>query len=470
MHWGDRKGSVTLNMHRIWRALWFAMVLAVVCWAFPVGPATAAGPSYSLGGAVRVFNRASDYASHLPVTQVLVELDPAMTGGVNTALLDVTAPDGSRLDILPLGVDGSSVDLASNVAGQVYLDYPSSYKTARLSFSAAAIGSVTRVALTLKVNARDADPGDLTLNITQAFGGLINARLVVATSVSSSVAATALSTPDVGANGTAVGIYVQENTAGGLKADAVDSVTFTLPDGFAWQSGDGSPGVEVLRGAYHTASQDVAVKTGDFQAVVDGRTLKLAFNPSGYQHTAQAISFNLRARITVADADAARAGDVAVTLGGRSAWIPETDLKVASYGGRQASPTAPDHTGGIAVFKIGQSDYTLNSTAVTMDGAPYIKDGRTYMPLRYAANALGVPDTGIAWDAASRTVTVTGGGHVVKFTVDSADMLSDGATVVMDAAPELVSGQVMVPIRFLGQALRTNFAWDQTAQTVTVTF
>ena len=459
-----------MKMYRRWVTLLLAVALA---WCTSMaGTAAAAGTTYSLGGAVRTFNRTSDYASQLPLTRVLIELDPATTGELNTALLSVTAPDGGRLGIFPLGNGGSSIDLASNVAGQVYLDYPdpNSDQTVRLSFTAAEIGSVTRVAFTLKVNARQAAPGDLNLEITQARGALLDSRLVVATSAASSVAAAALSAPVVGDSGAAVGIYVQENTAGGLKADAVDSLTFTLPDGFAWQGGDGSPAIEVLRGAYHTASQDVSVRAGDFQAVVDGRTLKLAFNPPGYQYTTQAISFNLRARITVADAGTAKAGDVMVALGGRSAWIPETDLKIATYGGRQASPTAPDQTGGIAVFKIGQPAYTLNSTAVTMDVAPYIKDGRAYMPLRYAANALGVPDAGIAWDAAYHTATVTGGGRQVKFTVGSADMLSDGAAVVMDAAPEILSGRVMVPIRFLGRALGASFTWDQTARTVTVTF
>ena len=48
--------------------------------------------------------------------------------------------------------------------------------------------------------------------------------------------------------------------------------------------------------------------------------------------------------------------------------------------------------GGTAVFTIGQTSYTLNGQSVTMDVAPYIKDSRTFLPLRYVADALGVPD------------------------------------------------------------------------------
>ena len=35
---------------------------------------------------------------------------------------------------------------------------------------------------------------------------------------------------------------------------------------------------------------------------------------------------------------------------------------------------------------------------MTMDVAPYIKDSRTFLPLRYVADALGVPDSNITFN------------------------------------------------------------------------
>ena len=155
-----------------------------------------------------------------------------------------------------------------------------------------------------------------------------------------------------------------------------------------------------------------------------------------------------------------------------NAWFDSFngDSWVASVPVANVSTPADTSKGGTSVFKIGESSYTLNGTAVTMDAAPYIKDGRTYMPVRFAANALGVADANIIWDQTSQKATVIKGDRVVQFTVGSTTLTVNGAAVTMDAAPEIVSGRVMVPIRFLGQALSANFAWDATAQTVTVTF
>lgn len=43
---------------------------------------------------------------------------------------------------------------------------------------------------------------------------------------------------------------------------------------------------------------------------------------------------------------------------------------------------APAHR---AVFVVGQNIYTVDGQARIMDTAPYIKDGRTFVPLRYVA-------------------------------------------------------------------------------------
>ncbi|ATW28633.1 hypothetical protein DCMF_15335 [Candidatus Formimonas warabiya] len=37
----------------------------------------------------------------------------------------------------------------------------------------------------------------------------------------------------------------------------------------------------------------------------------------------------------------------------------------------------------------------------------------------------------------------------------------------MDVAPLLVSGRILLPLRFVGEALGVDFAWDQQSKTVT---
>jgi hypothetical protein len=131
---------------------------------------------------------------------------------------------------------------------------------------------------------------------------------------------------------------------------------------------------------------------------------------------------------------------------------------------------APGETKGTAVFTIGKTSYTLNGTSVNMDVAPYIKDSRTFLPVRYVANALGVSDSNILWDPATKKVTLIKGAVVIQLTIGSNQLIMNGATITMDTAPEINAGRTCLPIAFVAQALGGTATWDATAQTVTITF
>ncbi|MBC7336320.1 MAG: copper amine oxidase N-terminal domain-containing protein, partial [Clostridia bacterium] len=45
----------------------------------------------------------------------------------------------------------------------------------------------------------------------------------------------------------------------------------------------------------------------------------------------------------------------------------------------------------------------INGITITMDAAPEIKDGRTMLPFRWVAQALGAS---VSWDEATKTVTM----------------------------------------------------------------
>ena len=63
-------------------------------------------------------------------------------------------------------------------------------------------------------------------------------------------------------------------------------------------------------------------------------------------------------------------------------------------------------TKGSTVIKlvIGSRQIIINGTAATMDTAAIIRDGRTFVPVRFIAEALGLT---VGWDGASRTVILT---------------------------------------------------------------
>ncbi|MBQ7660972.1 MAG: family 43 glycosylhydrolase [Clostridia bacterium] len=59
------------------------------------------------------------------------------------------------------------------------------------------------------------------------------------------------------------------------------------------------------------------------------------------------------------------------------------------------------------VVTIDAPAMTVNGRAVALDSPAIIESNRTYLPVRAIANALGVSDDNIAWDAATNTATLT---------------------------------------------------------------
>lgn len=107
------------------------------------------------------------------------------------------------------------------------------------------------------------------------------------------------------------------------------------------------------------------------------------------------------------------------------------------------------------VFAVGQKEYFVNSTTpgVKMDAAPYIAQNRTFVPVRFLGNALGVTNENIAWDAKTSKAKLVLGGKSAELTVGKKQIISSGKTVEADVAPELKGGRTFLPARFVAEAL-----------------
>jgi len=130
---------------------------------------------------------------------------------------------------------------------------------------------------------------------------------------------------------------------------------------------------------------------------------------------------------------------------------------------------APGETKQTAVFTLGSTTYAVNGVEQTMDAAAFAQDSRTYLPIRYAALALGVNDSNILWDGGNQTVTLIKGDKVVQVKVGSKAMSINGATVSMDVAPLAKDGRTFLPFRWIAMAFGANVDYDATNQTVTMT-
>lgn len=132
---------------------------------------------------------------------------------------------------------------------------------------------------------------------------------------------------------------------------------------------------------------------------------------------------------------------------------------------------APGVTTGSAVFTIGSASYTQNGETVSMPVAPYIKNGRTYLPLRFCGNAIGISDTNIWWDSATKTATLKKDNTIVQVKIGSQALYVNGVQVsTMDVAPEIKDGYTMLPIRPVMEALGATLTYDDATKTVSIEY
>ncbi len=181
------------------------------------------------------------------------------------------------------------------------------------------------------------------------------------------------------------------------------------------------------------------------------------------------IKFDLDTRVRTGDIMVEVKGNAVNRLDSAGDTIVK-DLQ-ADYAGKAVAKVANavvvSATKRDASFVIGSLTYTVNGVEKAMDAAPYIKDGRTYLPVRFVADALGVDSSNILWDG--KNVTLIKGDRVVQMTIGSKVMLINGASITMDVAPEVVEpGRTMLPFRWIAQALGAQVGWDEATKTVTM--
>jgi len=119
------------------------------------------------------------------------------------------------------------------------------------------------------------------------------------------------------------------------------------------------------------------------------------------------------------------------------------------------------------VFKIDVPYYVVNNQppGMQMDVAPFIQDGRTYVPVRFLGNSLGVNDSNIVWDDGTQTATLKGTA-TLQMTIGKAQIISNGQAKTIDVAPALKSDRTFLPARFVAEGLGYQVEWDEITQTV----
>lgn len=119
-------------------------------------------------------------------------------------------------------------------------------------------------------------------------------------------------------------------------------------------------------------------------------------------------------------------------------------------------------------FTIGQKTYYSNGSSLAMDVAPFIKNGRTLVPVRYLALAIGVAPADILWDAAKMQMTMKKGAMTVVLTIGSSNILVNGQVVRMDTAPLIDNQRTFLPARYVAEAFGFEVEWESERRVVKI--
>lgn len=134
-------------------------------------------------------------------------------------------------------------------------------------------------------------------------------------------------------------------------------------------------------------------------------------------------------------------------------------------GNHEVTPTPPPVIATPIRFTIGKNLYTVGSVAKSMDATPYISNGRTMLPIRYVADAIGIQGGNILWDSATKTVTIQAR-STISLQLGSKIMKIDDKVYRMSVVPETKNGRTYVPIGEISRALEIQTLWDNSTKSV----
>ncbi|MEQ8200632.1 MAG: copper amine oxidase N-terminal domain-containing protein [Syntrophomonadaceae bacterium] len=91
--------------------------------------------------------------------------------------------------------------------------------------------------------------------------------------------------------------------------------------------------------------------------------------------------------------------------------------------------------------------------------------GRTLVPVRAFFEALGAA---VSWDEGTQTVTIKKDDKEIKLTIGQTTAKINGTAVDLDTPPQVVDGRILVPLRFVTEAIGASVAWNAETQVINI--
>ncbi|AFC31487.1 hypothetical protein PM3016_4747 [Paenibacillus mucilaginosus 3016] len=113
---------------------------------------------------------------------------------------------------------------------------------------------------------------------------------------------------------------------------------------------------------------------------------------------------------------------------------------------------------------LGQSVLKVNSEELNVE-KPYVANGSTLVPLRVITTAFGAV---LSWDSETRTVGLKSGNTSLSLQIGSTTATVNGVQETLEAAPELLNGTTMVPLRFIAEKFGAKVSYDEVTKKITI--
>lgn len=97
--------------------------------------------------------------------------------------------------------------------------------------------------------------------------------------------------------------------------------------------------------------------------------------------------------------------------------------------------------------------------------SPLVTNGRTLVPIRAIIEAFG---GSVGWDEGTKSVLLTMNNDTIKLVINSNVAYLNNRSETLDAAPAVINGRTMLPIRFIAEGFNLGVAWNGETQTVTL--
>lgn len=122
------------------------------------------------------------------------------------------------------------------------------------------------------------------------------------------------------------------------------------------------------------------------------------------------------------------------------------------------------------IMTIGEKSAAVFGKTVHNDVAPVIVNGRTMLPARFVAEALGAK---VYWNEETKGVTIIGemDGKAVNMliTIDSTTAYLNGEKIELDSAAFITDSRTYLPLRFICESLSAEVEWLKDTQKIIIT-